>query len=391
MENKKISIYYASKLRGFFKHIIENPPNEIVYSYPENNFYEKDSKVKIILRKIFTSSIADYLGIILKIKVDNDECDLVQTYNKFIKSDKPYLITLENPTAIYHYSLNRNKTILGKRRIQKEFSRGYLKAIVCISKACYSTANKVIGEIPNNITIEQIYPYIPNNNLVNESIITNRSKQEKLKCLFISSDFNLKSGQEIINVFEKLKHESCDGIELTIITDLNSINEEYKSKIKNMNNVNLLNFGLPYEELKKIYSENMILLHPTRQDSYALVVLEAIKAGMAVLATDLYAIPEMVKDEWNGYLEKPKYRFFTEENMPNPDVWNNRKDTIYSAYVDKNIEKFLYDKINLLNSNREKLSNLSLNSYKLATEGDFSEQYIKTKWENLYKQIIEKN
>ncbi|MCU9810319.1 hypothetical protein [Paraclostridium sp. AKS81] len=251
MEGKKITIYYASKLRGFFKHIILNPPKGINYKYSENKFYEKDSKIKLVLRKIVTSKFADHLGLILKINVDYKECEIVQTYNKFIKSNKKYLITLENPTAMYHYSLNRNKTFLGKRRIQREFNRGYLKSIVCISKACYTTINTVVGEIPNAINIEQIYPYIPNNDLVRTELIELRSNEKKLKCLFISSDFNLKSGKEIIETFEKLKNERYKDIELTIVTDMSKICEKYTSKINKLESVKVLDFNLDYKDLKK--------------------------------------------------------------------------------------------------------------------------------------------
>lgn len=391
MEKNKISVYYASKLRGFIRHIVENPPKGIEYEYSKDSFYETSSKTKLILKKIFGGILGDILGLILKLNVKDSECDIVQTYNRFIKSDKKYVILLENPTAIYHYSLNRSKTLLGSRNIKKELNRGYLKSIVCISKACYSTLESLIPEIPSNIIIEQIYPYIPNNDDINEKVINERSNLESLKCLFISSEFKLKSGCEIIDVFEKLNNKNINNnIQLTIVTKKESIPSEYLIKIEQLSNVNLLEFNLSYEQLKELYTTHMILLHPTRQDSSPLVVLEAIKSGMVVLAADLYAIPEMVKDDYNGYLVKAKYRFFNEDNMPNPQVWNNRLKTIYSNYIDENIVAFIYDKLTYLYKNRSKLNEMSLNSYELATNGEFSEEYIKLKWRNLYEQVLDR-
>lgn len=387
MNKNKIYVYYVSKLRGFIRHILESPPKGVEYIYSTKNFYETNSKIKLIAKKVAGGKLGDTIGLILKLKLDNTECDIVQTYNRFIKDDKNYIIMLENPTAIYHYSLNRSKTLLGRKKIKKELNRGYLKAIVCISKACYSTLDNLIENIPESITKEQIYPYIPDNKSVNKEYIKKRSYSDKLKCLFISSEFELKSGCEIIDAFEKI-NKLCDNIELTIITRRESINIDYIDKIESMPNVNIIEFNLGYEELQKIYSSHMILIHPTRQDSYALVVLEAIKSGMAVLSTDLYAIPEMVEDKINGYLVKPKYRFFNEDNMPNPEVWNNREMTIYSSYIDNTIVDFIYDKIVYLNSNRRALENMSINSYNKATQGEFSEQYIKDKWDRLYKKIM---
>ena len=382
--NKCIKVHYASKMRGFIRHIIENPPNNVEYTYSNKNFYETSSNLKLLFRKIFLSKLGDILGLIQKISVNENNSDFIQTYNRFIKNNKKYIITLENPTALYHYSLNRNKTILGRTKIKKELNRGYLKAIVCISKACYTTANKLITDIPEGVKLYQIYPYIPSNEKVNKEYIIDRSNQEKLKCLYISSDFNLKSGREIIKAFESFNN---DKLELTIITDLRTIMPQDMKYINEHENIKILDFTLNYNQLKEIYSDHMILLHPTRQDSFALVVLEAIKSGMMVIGTDLYAIPEMVVDNYNGYLIEPKYRFFKENNMPNEYVWNNREETIYSNYIDENIVDFLRNKINYIYNNREKLIEFSLNSYELATKGEFSEEYIKKQWEKVYQEI----
>lgn len=58
-----------------------------------------------------------------------------------------------------------------------------------------------------------------------------------------------------------------------------------------------------------------LLLHPTSDDSNSLTVLEAMKAGLPIISTKLYAIPEMVKDGVNGFLTEPKYAFFDNNNL----------------------------------------------------------------------------
>ena len=127
-------------------------------------------------------------------------------------------------------------------------------------------------------------------------------------------------------------------------------------------------------------------MNPTRQDSFSLVTLEAIKSGNAILTTDLYAIPEMVKEDFNGYLINPKYRFFTYDNMPNPEVWNNRKETIYSDYIDDNIVDFLVSKIIYLFNNRDILHELSDNSYNISND-KFSEKNIISEWYKIFNEF----
>jgi glycosyltransferase involved in cell wall biosynthesis len=63
---------------------------------------------------------------------------------------------------------------------------------------------------------------------------------------------------------------------------------------------------LPRDEIwRRFLAEADILVHPTYMDSFAVVVLEALAHGLAVVATDVYAIREMVDDGVNGRLLQP--------------------------------------------------------------------------------------
>src|SRR5699024_4739992 len=139
---------------------------------------------------------------------------------------------------------------------------------------------------------------------------------------------------------DRLKKSGNDRIRLKIITQMDLLDDYTKDKILENKNISLHDFNFKKEELEKIYSETSILLNPSRQDSFSLVVLEALKAGNVVLSTDLYAIPEMVTDGLNGYLIGPKFRYFDYNKMPNISVWNNLDKTIKSDYIDEKIVDF---------------------------------------------------
>lgn len=200
-----------------------------------------------------------------------------------------------------------------------------LKAIVCMSNACESTLEKLLCEIPKNIMITNIYPYVPNNRFVNENYIVNKCSR-KIKCLFIAQGirFLSKGGLELVYLFERFKNKNID-IELTIISNKSCIDENILNKIYNLDNINLVEFKLSYDELEIIYMEHSILLHPTSDDSFGVTILEAMKYGLPIISTKLYAVPEMVEDGFNGFLTNPKYWFSDENNISNPKVWNNRK------------------------------------------------------------------
>lgn len=372
-------IYVATKARGFLVNLFNATYDNIKFYYESEKIYETNSKRKLLLSKLIKSKIADHLGLIQRIRVNDTSFENVFSYNRFLKSKSEYVIYLENPLALVHYSTDRNKTLLSRIKLKKYLSDPNLKSIICLSKACYETVN-CFYSIPSRIKVEQIYPYVKPNPLTSPESIKLKCQQKDITCLYISSNFNLKGGAEILSTFNKLKDNGLNNIKLKIITQIDLVDNNTKNRINNNENISLFDFKFNRDELNKLYNDSCIYLNPTRQDSFSLVVLEAMKSGNAILTTDLYAIPEMVQNGYNGYLTKPKYRFFGYDNMPNKDVWNNRENTIYSNYVDENIVDFLFEKINQLNSNRDLLERMMLNSFKKSNSGEFNDKFIKDKW-----------
>lgn len=375
---RKKSVYFATRLRGFFKYLLDVENENIEFLSNEKNIYEINKALKMKLLPIFRSNIISRLGIIRKIHVSKKlDCDYVGSFNKFLSTRKPYFIYLENPTAPYGYVLGRNKTLLGRNRINKFLNDDNLKAIICMSRACENTINEVLGPISNDTVLTTIYPYIPKNKYISRLLIEEKSKHEKIRYLFIAQGerFISKGGLEVISIFEELKN-----IELTIISNEKNLDKDILDSIKSNYNINFIEFNLNTDELLKVYSNHHVLLHPTSDDSFGIVILEAIKSGMPVISTKLYAIPEMVRDDYNGYLINPKYYFFNKENIPNKYIWNNRNNTIYKKEIDYIFRNELMQKIMILNNDRELLKKMSFNSLEISDSSEFSCEKIISKW-----------
>ncbi|MEK5026363.1 glycosyltransferase family 4 protein [Paenibacillus sp. FSL M7-1046] len=376
-------IYVATKARGFLLTLFKTEHENLVFQYKENQLYETNSKAKHIIAKLVKSKLADHLGLIQRLKVSDTDSTNVFSYNRFLKSDKDYVVCLENPFALVHYSINRNSTLLSKMKLKKYFQDKHLKAVVCLSKACLNTLDNVY-EIPSSVKTTQIYPLIEKNPLTSLENIQSKSHSRDIQCLYISSKFTLKGGKDILECFKRLQQQGINNIKLVIITQLNSIDEKTHREITENKNIQAYDFKFSKDELNEFYNASSIMLNPSRQDSFSLVVLEAMKSGNAILTSDLYALSEMVEHDFNGYLVGPKFRFFNYDNMPNVAVWNHRSETIYSDYIDANMVEFLFKKLTYLNSNREELERLALNSYNKAVTGEFSEEYIKKKWSTIF-------
>lgn len=385
-----MKVLFKTPLRGFFRHLLQEKSIHAEFQSVTGAMYETQSTLKYIIKSVARSRLFDVLGIIQVPNAIGEDCDIYGSYNRFLRADKPYFICVENPTALYHYCLHRGQSFLGKHHLSTHISDNNLKALVYISKACQSTFEQVCIHVPEACTQRQIYPLVPDNPLVSESTIINRCQAPKtLKLLFVAQGnvFTTKGALEVLEAFRRLRKEGLTDMTLTMITSLSDVPKEALLIAQQQEGCSVYDFKFSFTEMEKIYAEHSILLIPTSQDSSPLTVLEAMKAGLPALASRLYAIPEMIADGENGYLTDPAWWFFDAHNIPNPAVWNHRKETIYSGKRNERITKFLEEKIRLLYANRDLLKQLSLNSYHKAMTPPFSRDYIANQWNELFNKI----
>lgn len=373
-------VYFATKLRSFFKHLLSNP--NFKHEFVMSSTYDLQSKVRLFLISMAKTSLFDWLGFIQIPKVVNKDCDLYGSFNRFLRVDKPYFIYLENPTALYHYRLNRGHSYLGKKKVERAINDNNLKAIIFMSKACARTFESVCCHIPIQCKREVIYPLVPKNQIVTIDFIRNKCVSSNIQLLYIAQGrrFISKGGLEIVQSFRKLREEMGLNVSLHIITSISEVSVDIINMIRSRDGIKLSDFSFSYSELERIYASSHILLQPTSDESFGLTILEAMKSGVPIVATSLYAIPEMVEDGYNGYLTEPHYWFFGKNNIPNPSVWNHRKLTIYSGKISSRIVDFLVDKISLLYNDRALLEEFSINSFNKANSAPFAEDYIVDQW-----------
>jgi glycosyltransferase involved in cell wall biosynthesis len=378
-----MNIFFASRMRGFLKHLLTNKNLEANFRYPAASVYSTNSRFRNMLTQLVRNRIFDVLGIIQMIKPP-PKYDMYGSYNRFLNTDKPYFIYVENPTALYHYCLGRNKTFLGKRKITGYLNNHDLRVLVFMSNICQNTFESVCGKISESTIKKTIYPLVPKNNYISLQLIKEKSYRNGIKLLFVAQGkrFASKGGLEVIDAFTKLRK----GVELTIITNLDVIGLELCVKIKNLG-ITLFDFKLSHEQMQMVYADSDILLQPTSDDSSPLTILEAMKGGCTIIASRLYAIPEMVKEGKNGFLSDPAWWFFNPDGIPNPKVWNHRKKTIYSGKISDRIVSFLIDKIQLLNNDRELLEQMSINSYEKANSAPFDEDTIIRQWNEVFLEM----
>lgn len=112
---------------------------------------------------------------------------------------------------------------------------------------------------------------------------------DPVKILFVGGDLERKGGKVLLDAFRTLRHL---GIELHLVT---------KDRVTPEPNVFVYNnLGANSQPLKDLYHSCDIFALPTFGDTFAMVLSEAGASGMAIISTNVAAIPEFVRDGETG-------------------------------------------------------------------------------------------
>lgn len=118
-----------------------------------------------------------------------------------------------------------------------------------------------------------------------------RALIEPLRILFVGADFDRKGGALLIDAFKKL---AISDAELHVVT---------RSRVEPAENVRVYSHLSPNDPgLRRLYHYCNVLALPTYGDFSPLVLLEAAAAGLAIVATNVGAITEVVRNGVTGRL-----------------------------------------------------------------------------------------
>lgn len=126
--------------------------------------------------------------------------------------------------------------------------------------------------------------------------------QDNIKILFVGGNMQRKGLIDLIKAIEILKKD-FPGIHLTVAGDDKFIPKYQEMCIeKNVDsNVDFLGW-VSQDKLRSLYQSATVFIMPSLTEALGVVFLEAMAAGVPVIATDVGGIPEIIEHEQNGLL-----------------------------------------------------------------------------------------
>ncbi len=200
-----------------------------------------------------------------------------------------FILDLDNPYALTGYNVKA-------LRLYRPVLRYFLLSpdcleIRCLSKACRETLALTLGrDVADKARL--CYPAL-------QSMPPSAPSDGGCRFLFVSSQFDIKGGAALLRAFSHVR-DQCPDATLDMVTYLP---EAYYQDAKTIEGLTIHNADMPRQDIfDRFMAHADVLVHPTYADSFGMVLLEAMAHNMALIATDLYAIPEMLHDGANGIL-----------------------------------------------------------------------------------------
>ena len=287
---------------------------------------------------------------------------------------KPWVIDMEHVHSFFGLNPELIKNKFWKRFIEKKLASKNCKAILC---HCEATRQAFFHYLDCSKFEDKIKVLYPSSHI----IPIKKEKHNKIRILAIMSIFYGKAGLQILKVFSKIQ-KKYPNVEFWIRADIPK-DLKNKIKLKNVKYMDYLGDIITREDLiKNVYAKCDIFFYPTMVDSFGYSLIDAMITKMPVVGSNMYAVPEIVKDGETGlivkipgyHLEKDYVQSFPLENM------NGKVEDKFIGDCYESLVKLIENK-----SLMEKMGN---KGFERISEGDISISARNKKLKKIYEEAL---
>jgi len=219
---------------------------------------------------------------------------------------------------------------------------------------------------------------------------------EKIILTFVGAHFARKGGCVAVRIAEHAQARNLP-IHVNIVSSLQvggSIwtdpTEEgfFDPFLKALSNPNITLFNkLPNTAVRNLLGRSHFTLLPTFADTFGFSVIEGMAEHTPPITTDICALPEFMKDNYNGIVVSLQKDAVGEWKRPG---YGKRHMPAYARYFSDEVERMsleIIDRLEPLIANPSGMRTLRKNA-RLTAETMFSSQKISTLWDSLYEEVI---
>jgi len=357
-QTRKIRVKLIFGGHQIYQEIVNYPPKNVEYlgvsKETQKGKYYESKRLKEKLGKWLQK-----LKLPRMIYARPGKYDLIHSSRGIIPLNrKPWVMDIEHVHSFFGLNPKLIKNKFWKRFIEKKLASINCRAILCHCEATRQAFFRYLDCSRFKEKIKVLYP-------ASHIVPIKKEKHDKIRILCVLSLFKPKGGHQILKAFSQLekKHKN---IELWLRADVpESFKKKYNSK--NIKYMDYLKDIVPREKLlKEVYSKCDIFLYPTFYDSFGYSLIDAMVAKLPIISTNMFAIPEIVKDGRNGFVvDIPGYslkenflQYYPIENLTKKD---NEK---FIQGIVKSLEKLIKDK--------KLREGMSKESFRLVNTGKFS-------------------
>jgi glycosyltransferase involved in cell wall biosynthesis len=224
--------------------------------------------------------------------LDLDGTDTVGLLHQALnRGSMRYMAEFDVPLALHGYNIRTHRRAAADARRLME--RPQLRALLVFSDWARRSFELHYGpEV--GAKCRTVYP------LAFEGAYCGSFRQRRYDFSFVSTGFRIKSGPEVVRAFCRVRQQLKSDARLCVVTKLSQA-RRLLGDLDRYDGVEWREATLTEPEIADLLADTRCLLHPSLSDSFGVVVLEALAAGCAVIASDMASFPELVGVD-NGWL-----------------------------------------------------------------------------------------
>lgn len=374
---KKIDVNLICGPHPLFKELINYPPKNVKYDVRiiPNTTYN-DVFVHHLKKAITRTQGFLQLPRMMHARTDSDL--IHSTRGVLMTNKKPWVLDVEMAGSfVGMLNWNSLKKPLTRYLISKYLSSKHCKRILPYSHAAKKNMEEWINCKPFRDKIEVV-------NAAYHSTKVKRKPSDQVTFSFIcrtspeDMDFYIKGGHDLLKAFQILT-KTYDNIRLRIKGTVP------KHLRKDLKKVTFTEENLPREQFyKEFLLEPDIYVQPTLVDTFAIAVIEAMSVGLPVVATNMFAMSEIIDEGHNGFLINTKIHWDKYVKW-DPQYKQFYKDV---AKLHPEMIKDMVKKLSILIEDKKLRKKMGQNSFRIVDSGKLSINYRNKRLREIYEESL---